>query len=266
MISVSPDDFAPSPELAQALRRDARDGRPIYELVVPRRPIVDDLAAVPMDATFVATRGTARHLERIATLDPLQALWANPASAELFRVCAQAPALRALYVRHFKRLKEAALVGASQLEHLMLSWAPQLVDLSFLQDLRALRTIYLEDMRRVDLTTLPRVAAALPAQLLRAGGSRTSGGGAAERSERHTHAGLRAVARWPTGIRPVPVCALRRDTGNDDRQTGVATMPRMRCSQIPAPGRTLGDCSRRRLDEYNAQCWLTNVAADKESS
>ena len=37
----------------------------------------------------------------------------------------------------------------------MLSWAPQLVDLSFLQDLPALRTIYLEDMKRVDLTTLP---------------------------------------------------------------------------------------------------------------
>ena len=108
MISVSPDDFAPSPELAQALRRDARDGRPIYELVVPRRPIVDDLAAVPMDATFVATRGTARHLERIATVDPLQALWASPASAELFRVCAQAPALRALYVCHFKRLNLAS--------------------------------------------------------------------------------------------------------------------------------------------------------------
>ena len=37
----------------------------------------------------------------------------------------------------------------------MLSWAPKLVDLSFLRDLPALRTIYLEDMKRVDLTTLP---------------------------------------------------------------------------------------------------------------
>jgi hypothetical protein len=154
---VSPDDFSPSPELAEALTRDASDGRPLYELVVPRRPIVEDLALVPSDATFVATRGTARNLERLAELHRLEALWANPASPELLRLCARAPALRAVYVCHFKRLSDVPLAGAERLEHLMLGWAPKLVDLSFLRELPALRTIYLEDMKRVDLSTLPHL-------------------------------------------------------------------------------------------------------------
>ena len=154
---VTPDDFSPSPELAAALRRDSQDGRPLYELVLPRRAIVDDVSLAPADATFIATRGTARHLERIATLDRLEALWANPASNDLFRACSQAPALRAIYVCYFKRMAEVPLAGAARLEHLMLNWAPQLVDLGFLRDLPALRTIYLDDMKRVDLATLPHL-------------------------------------------------------------------------------------------------------------
>jgi hypothetical protein len=154
---VTADDFSPSPELASALRDDAQDGRPLYELVVPRRPIIEDIAVAPPETTFLATRGTGDHLERIADLDRLETLWANPASTELFHACARAPALKAVYVCHFKRLSTVALAGAPKLEHLMLGWAPQLVDLSFLRDLPALRTIYLEDMKRVDLTTLPHL-------------------------------------------------------------------------------------------------------------
>lgn len=112
---------------------------------------------MPSNATFIATRGTAAQLGGIAKLNQLQALWSNPASPELFRVCAQAPALRAVYVCHFKRLSEVPIAGAPRLEHLMLSWAPQLVDLGFLAELPALRTIYLEDMKRIDLTTLPHL-------------------------------------------------------------------------------------------------------------
>jgi hypothetical protein len=154
---VSPEDFTPSPQLATALGQSADDGRPLYELVVPRRPIVEDLHLVPDDATFVATRGTASHLGRLRNLERLQALWANPASPALFEACARAPALRAIYVTHFKRLDTVAIAGAPRLEHLMLGWAPRLVDLSFLRDLPALRTIYLEDMKRVDLSTLPEL-------------------------------------------------------------------------------------------------------------
>jgi hypothetical protein len=154
---VDATDFTPSPPLAGGLARAADDGRPLYELVVPRRPIVEDLRAVPADATFVATRGTAGALDRLGELDRLVALWANPATPELFRACAAAPSLRALYVCHFKRLADVPLKGARSLEHLMLGWAPRLVDLSFLADLPALRTVYLEDMKRVDLATLPEL-------------------------------------------------------------------------------------------------------------
>jgi len=154
---MSRDDFSPSPELASALRRDAGDGRPLYELVVPRRPIFEDVSLAPPDATFIATRGTAAHVAKIPELDELEALWANPASPELFRACAKAPRLRAIYVCHFKRLSDIQLAGAPSVEHLMLGWAPQLVDLGFLRELPALRTIYLEDMKRVDLATLPEL-------------------------------------------------------------------------------------------------------------
>lgn len=154
---MTSEDFSPSAELASGLQRDPEDGRPLYELVVPRRPIVEDLALAPTTATFAATRGTAVHMERIPELSHLQAIWANPASISLFRAAARAPALRALYVCHFRRLAEVPLAGAPALQHLMLGWAPQLVDLTFLQDLPALRTVYLEDMKRVDLATLPHL-------------------------------------------------------------------------------------------------------------
>lgn len=150
-------DFLPSPELSDGLTRPASDGRPLYELVVPRRPIVEDVSFVPSDAEFLATRGTAKALPRIAALERLVALWANPASPELLRACAGAPRLQALYVCHFKKLGEVQLAGAPALEHLMLSWAPQLVDLSFLRELSTVRTLYLEDMKRVDLETLPEL-------------------------------------------------------------------------------------------------------------
>lgn len=148
-------EFTPSPKLAEGLARASDDGRPLFELVVPRRAIVEDVGVVPADATFVATRGTARALGRLGALEQLVALWANPATPELFRACATAPRLRALYICHFKRLADVSLKGADGLEHLMLGWAPRLADLSFLADLPALRTLYLEDMKRIDLETLP---------------------------------------------------------------------------------------------------------------
>src|SRR5690348_17635695 len=98
------EDFLPSPKLADGLARPASEGRPLYELVVPRRPIHDDLSGVPADAQFLATCGTARSLSRLAELEHLTAIWANPASERLFEACARAPALRALYITNFKRL------------------------------------------------------------------------------------------------------------------------------------------------------------------
>ena len=152
------DSFQPSPELAQGLARLASEGLPLYELVVPRRPIRDDLSGIPGDAAFVATRGTAKSLHRLADLHELIAIWASPATSELFEACARSPMLRAIYVTHFKRLDQVRLEGAQSLEHLMLDWAPSLVDLSFLKELPALRVLYLENMKRIDLSTLPELS------------------------------------------------------------------------------------------------------------
>ena len=124
---------------------------------MPHRPIIEDLAIVPHGATFVATRGTATNLALLPHLANIVAVWANPASLELFRACAGCPQLRALYVAHFKRLGEVPLAGARALEHLLLNWAPQLVDLSFLRALPTLRTLYLDSMKRINLETLPEL-------------------------------------------------------------------------------------------------------------
>jgi hypothetical protein len=154
---VKNQDYCPSPELALGLARPTSEGRPLYELVMPRRPICEELSVVPADAEFVATRGTADSMSRLGELAHLEALWANPATNELFEACARAPALRAIHVTHFKSLDVVRLAGANRLEHLMLSWAPKLVDLSFVRDLPALRVLYLNDMKRIDLSTLPEL-------------------------------------------------------------------------------------------------------------
>ena len=147
--------YTPSPTLVEGLARSSDGGRPLYELVVPRRDLVDDVSLAPDDATFIALNGVARNVPRIAGLRKLEALWANIGSPGLFEAARKAPSLRAIYVYQLKQLTDVSLGGAPKLEHLMLSWAPKLVDLSFLTGLPALRTIYLEDMKRLDLTTLP---------------------------------------------------------------------------------------------------------------
>jgi hypothetical protein len=154
---VRHEDYQPSPELALGLARPSSEGRPLYELVVPRRPICEDLSTVPANAAFLATRGTADSIARLGELAHLEALWANPATHRLFEACARAPALRAIYVTHFKSLDVVELAGANRLEYLMLNWAPRLVDLSFVRDLPALRVLYLNDMKRIDLSTFPEL-------------------------------------------------------------------------------------------------------------
>lgn len=150
-------DFSVYPALAEGLSRSSEDGRRLTELLVRKRPIVDDLSVVPDDAEFVATRGDARGIDRLAELENLVAVWASPASISLFQACAKASGLRALYAGSFDKLAEVPLAGATSLEHLMLHYANRLVDLSFLRDLPALRTLELADMNRLDLNTLPEL-------------------------------------------------------------------------------------------------------------
>ncbi len=148
-------DFLLWPELEARLRQPASGGAPLYELVVPPRPMLDDLALVPDDARFLRLSGKAAAIERLGQLESLVAAWASPATPRLLESCRRPPRLRALYIMDFGRLAEVDLRGADALEHLLLNWAPCVTDLSFLADLPELRTLYLDDLKRLDLATLP---------------------------------------------------------------------------------------------------------------
>jgi hypothetical protein len=143
------------PRLASNLQAANEQGSQLYALVVPDAPILDDLSALPADATFVATRGTAARLDRLGATLGLVAVWANPASDELIRVLAGLPRLRAVYLTHVKRIDLSPLATSSSLEHILVGWAPALTDLSFLARIPTLRTLYLENVGRLDLDTLP---------------------------------------------------------------------------------------------------------------
>jgi len=151
-------DFTFSDELADGLHAIAAEPRPLYELVVPRRPIHETLAALPADAVFVATRGTAAHLDRLATAPGLEVVWADPITPDLLRVLARVPRLRAVYVNKAAKVDLSPLGELTSVEHLLVSWANHLRDLSWLARLPRLRTLYLDSMKRLDLETLPTLS------------------------------------------------------------------------------------------------------------
>lgn len=151
-------EFSLPPAVSEALDRSLTEGRPLRELGPTRnKVVVDDVKNVPDDAEFVAIKGSTKNLERLADLNQLVAVWATQPTREFFRACARAPHLRALYACYFKKLDEVELAGANSLEHLALDWATRLVDLSFLADLPALRTLIIDDMKRLDLNTMPEL-------------------------------------------------------------------------------------------------------------
>jgi hypothetical protein len=158
-------DFSLYPELAEGIRRSSEDGHRLTALLVPKGPVVNDLSAVPDDAEFVKTRGDAQNIQRLAELENLVAVWAHWPSMAFFQACAKAPRLRALFVGTFEKLGEVPLAGATSLEHLMLHYAHHLIDLSFLRDLPALRTLELADMNRLDLNTMPELPQVIGMQL-----------------------------------------------------------------------------------------------------
>ncbi|HUF28910.1 MAG TPA: hypothetical protein VMM18_18155 [Gemmatimonadaceae bacterium] len=148
--------------LAAALRSSAAHGTPAYALLALERPIVEDLVSVPDDATFLATRGTARAVERIGEHARLTTLWAHPATNALVRQLPRLSQLRALYLGGTGRTDLSPIGDCSALQHLVLDGATALVDLSFLAGLPRLRTLYVHDARRLDLESLaplPRLAA-----------------------------------------------------------------------------------------------------------
>src|SRR5260221_653776 len=150
--------FSLPPAVREALDRPLTEGRPLRELGPTRnKHVVEDMNDVPDDAEYIATKGSAKNLERLAQLNQLEAIWITQPTSEFFRACAGAPLLRALYACYFKKLDSVDLSGANSLEHLALDWATRVVDLSFLADLPALRTLIVDDMKRLDLNTMPEL-------------------------------------------------------------------------------------------------------------
>jgi hypothetical protein len=133
----------------------ADGGRPLYELAAPNRPLVEDLSDLPPDATFVRTAGTPRSLKRLEAADQLVAVWASSPSPELLRVIARLPRLRAVYVQHLRSVDIRPLAASTTVEHLLVTWAPRQIELGFLAEMPSLRTLSLDDLKRVDLGTLP---------------------------------------------------------------------------------------------------------------
>lgn len=154
--------FHASDRLASALRSAAAHGTPAYALLSPERPIIEDLATVPPDATFLATRGTARTPDRIGDLTRLQTVWIHPASDAIVRQIPRLSELRALYVGKCGRVDLAPIGDCASLQHLVLDGVALLSDLSFLAALPRLRTLYVQGARKLDLKSippLPRLAA-----------------------------------------------------------------------------------------------------------
>lgn len=148
-------DFAFSDELIRGFQECARAPRPLRELVVPRRPIQDDLSALPTDAKFVATHGKATNTEYLAAARSLEAVWVSRPTSALLRTLTELPYLRAVYLCDVGEVDLAPLGELPSLEHLIVSGARKLADVSWLDRPPRLRTLYLENMKRLDLETLP---------------------------------------------------------------------------------------------------------------
>ena len=152
-------DFTLTERHRSGLRAADAGERPPFELTTAGRPLCEDLAALPEDAEYVATRGNAAGLARLPVAPHIFALWATAVTPALVRTLPTIPGLRALSLYQIGKADLGPLAGLASVEHLLISWAHHLVDLSWLARLPKLRTLYLDDLKRVDLDTLPGLPA-----------------------------------------------------------------------------------------------------------
>jgi hypothetical protein len=79
--------------------------------------------------------------------------------------------LRAVYLCKAGKVDLSSLGELKSVEHVLVSWANHLSDLSWLSRLPRLRTLYLDDMKTLDLATLPELPRL---EALHVGGGMTS--------------------------------------------------------------------------------------------
>ena len=152
-------DFTLTDRHRAGLRAADAGERPLFELTIAERPLCENLATVPDDAEYVATDGHAKGLARLGELPDLAAVWATAMTPALVRTLLDVPRLRILSLYQIGKTGLEPLAALASVEHLLISWAPHLVDLSWLAGLSGLRTLYLNDLRRPDLETLPQLPA-----------------------------------------------------------------------------------------------------------
>lgn len=152
-------DFTLTERHRSGLRAADAGERPPFELTTAGRPLCEDLAALPEDAEYVATRGKAKGLARLSVAPDLVALWATGVTPALVRSLSAARRLRALSLYEIGKTDLDPVGDVASVEHLLISWAPHLVDLSWLARLPKLRTLYLGDLKRADIETLPQLPA-----------------------------------------------------------------------------------------------------------
>lgn len=149
--------FRISERHAKSLELANSAGRPPSALARRDGPLVDDMREVPDDAEYVAIRGDVKAPERLAELEHLVSLSIWRPTLGVLRRVGEMRALRALYVVHFRQLADVPIGAPPKLEHLLLDWAPRIADLSFLGELPALRTVWLDSMKRTDFDSLPEL-------------------------------------------------------------------------------------------------------------
>ena len=152
-------DFTLTERHRGGLRAADAGERPPFEFTTAGRPLCEDLAVLPEDAEYVATSGKVKDLARLAGAPNLIALWATDVTPALVRILSAAPRLRVVSLYETGKTDLAPVGAVASVEHLLITWAPHLVDLSWLARLPRLRTLYLNDLKRADLETLPQLPA-----------------------------------------------------------------------------------------------------------
>jgi len=203
--------------LREALRVATERGSDPREFLSMETPISEDLADLPADAECVQISGRTANVENLPRAPGIVAVSAFDITPVIVNAVAGLPAVRVVSLSRLNGVDLAPLSVCKALEHLMLCWHRGRVDLSFLTDLPALRTLYLQDPTSVDLETLP----GLPhlAALVVSGG---------------VYTGLRVPSFAPLGRLPGLRRLLIGNARPDDNSLGpIPTLPHLEQLELP---------------------------------
>jgi hypothetical protein len=140
--------------LASSLASADSGSTPLLGLATAGGELCEDLADVPRTAKYLALRGNARGLDQLAHMRALEAVWASGVTPGLVEALASLPRLRALNLYQVGRTDLTGVGNLRGVEHLLIGWANQLTDVSWLAQLPRLKTLVVEDTPRLDLDSL----------------------------------------------------------------------------------------------------------------